>query len=304
MEIAALICNKKLTYDSTFQAYSIYEYLKKQGDQVQVIDYNFLLNESDKKNKMLYDFLSNNIILTANRYRSIEQLEENQPLVDKYIVVNGNYDALNIRTNVNDNIAYGIKDMSNLDINKLEENYSKISTSFENDEDIKRVVDPIFLLSKDEWNNQIKRKSNISKKEDYIFVYSEVVSKEMLNYAVTIAQKNNCKVYIVSDKVEVFFHKGKVLKNVSPMDLAGLISNAQDVITSCNDGIKLSVIFDRNVHIFSTNQNEQLELISELNIGERVVSNPEDYLSSSKDYEYSNKYINELKEISFEFLNK
>lgn len=303
MEIAALVCNNKLSYDSTFQAYSMFEYLKKQGNQVQVIDYNFLSNKSDKKNKMLYNFLSNNIILTVNRYSNLDQFEEKQPLVDKYIVVNGSYNDLNIKTNVNNNIAYGIRNISNLDISKLEENYSKISISFDSKrENINKVVDPIFLLSKEEWSNIIKSKSNISKKDDYILVYSEVVPKEMLKYALNIAQKNKLKVYIVSDKVESILHKGKHLRNVNPIDLASLILNAQDVITSCNDGIKFSVLLDKNIHIFTTNQNEQLGLINELNIEDRIVYDPENYLDSSRNYEYSHKYIDELKEKSFEFL--
>ena len=48
MEIATLVCNNGLNYDITFQTYSMYEYLKKQGNQVQIVDYNFL-NKDDRK---------------------------------------------------------------------------------------------------------------------------------------------------------------------------------------------------------------------------------------------------------------
>lgn len=303
MEIATLVCNKKLSYESTFQAYSMYEYLKKQGNQVQIIDYNFLEDRNNKKNQMLYNFLSNNTVLTVNRYGSIEQLEENQPLVDRYIVVNGNYNDLNIKINGNNNIAYGIKDISNSDMSRLEQEYFKISTAFNiNNENSKRVIDPIFLLSKEEWYDEINENSKIDKNSEYVLIYSDIVTKDMLKYAYAISQKNNLKIYIVSEKVDAIFFKGKKFNNINPLELADLISNAQEVITSCDDGIKLSVLFDRNLHIFTTQENEQLELIHELNIQNRIVDNPQQCLVSARNYEYSNKVIEELKENSYEFL--
>ena len=61
MEIATLVCNNGLNYDLVFQTYSMFEYLKGQGNQVQIIDYNFLKNDN-KKSEMLYDFLTKNIM--------------------------------------------------------------------------------------------------------------------------------------------------------------------------------------------------------------------------------------------------
>lgn len=303
MEIAALVCNKKLNYDSTLQAYSIYEYLKGQGNQVQIIDYNFLKEKSNKKNDMLYNFLNNNIALTLTRYKNLNQVEQNLPLADKYIVVNGNYSDLTLQMDVENSIAYRAKDISLPELNYLNQNYSKISTSFDiNNETTPKVVDPVFLLSKEKWYDIISNKSSINIEEGYVLVYSEVVTKEMLTYANNIAKNNNCKVYIVSDKIEGIFYKGKRLNNVEPFDLINLISNAHDVITSCDDGIKLSVIFEKNVHIFSTQDDNQIELISELKVENRIVNNIGNVLSGDMDYEQSNKVIEEIKEESYKFL--
>lgn len=303
MEIAALVCNKKLNYDSTFQAYSIYEYLKGQGNQVQIIDYNFLKDKTSKKNEMLYKFLNQNTILTLNRYKSLNQIEQNLPLADKYIVVNGNYSDLTIQMNADNSIAYRAKGVSSPELDYLRKNYSKLSTSFDlNNDVIKKVVDPIFLLSKEEWYDIINQKSNINVQSDYVLIYSEVVTKGMIDYANTIAQNNNCKVYIVSDKVEGLFYKGKRLSGVEPFDLACLIYNAHDIVTSCDDGIKMSVLFEKNVHIFTTQLDEQIELIDELGLEKRVVNDIESVLSSPIDYIESNKFIQEVREDSFEFL--
>jgi len=303
MEIAALVCNKKLNYDSTLQTYSIYEYLKGQGNQVQIIDYNFIKEKNTKKNEMLYNFLNNNIALTLTRYKNLNQVEQNLPLADKYIVVNGNYSDLTLKIDEKECIVYRAKDVSLPELNYLSNNYSKISTSFEsNNDNAQKVVDPLFLLPKEKWYDIISNKSGVNLENDYVFVYSEVVTKDMIQYANALAQKNNYKVYILSDKVQSIFYKGKRLNNIEPFDLINLISSAHDVITSCDDGIKLSVIFEKNIHIFSTQNEEQIELINELKVENRVVNNIDSILSGDMEYEESNKTIDKIKEESYKFL--
>ena len=301
MEIATLVCNNGLNYDLVFQTFSMFEYLKGQGNQVQIIDYNFLKNDN-KKSEMLYDFLTNNVVLTFNRYNDVNQLEDNLPLADRFVVLNGEYNELTLQMSGDKNIAYGIK--TNLsDINNISDNFSKVSTFYDaKDEKINRVIDPIFLLSKEEWYDLISEENNINMPIDYILIYSDTVSKEMLNYASQIASNNNSKIYIVADKVEGVFHKGKRLKNIEPFELLKFIYNAQDVITSCNDGIKFSVLFEKNLHIFSNEDENQVELINDLNLRRRVVNESNQIISQNIGYNDSYKEIDKLLENSVEFL--
>ncbi len=301
MEIATLVCNNGLNYDLVFQTYSMFEYLKGQGNQVQIIDYNFLKNDN-KKSEMLYDFLTNNVVLTFNRYNDVNQLEDNLPLADRFVVLNGEYNELTLQMSGDKNLAYGIK--TNLsDISNISDNFSKVSTFYDaKDEKINRVIDPIFLLSKEEWYDLISEENNINMPIDYILIYSDTVSKEMLNYASQIASNNNSKIYIVADKVEGVFHKGKRLKNIEPFELLKFIYNAQDVITSCNDGIKFSVLFEKNLHIFSNEDESQVELINDLNLRRRVVNESNQIISQNIGYNDSYKEIDKLLENSVEFL--
>ena len=301
MEIATLVCNNGLNYDLVFQTYSMFEYLKGQGNQVQIIDYNFLKNDN-KKSEMLYDFLTNNVVLTFNRYNDVNQLEDNLPLADRFVVLNGEYNELTLQMSGDKNLAYGIK--TNLsDISNISDNFSKVSTFYDaKDEKINRVIDPIFLLSKEEWYDLISEENNINMPIDYILIYSDTVSKEMLNYASQIASNNNSKIYIVADKVEGVFHKGKRLKNIEPFELLKFIYNAQDVITSCNDGIKFSVLFEKNLHIFSNEDENQVELINDLNLRRRVVNESNQIISQNIGYNDSYKEIDKLLENSVEFL--
>jgi hypothetical protein len=300
MEIATLVCNNGLNYDLVFQTFSMSEYLKRQGNQVQVIDYNFL-KKDNKKSEMLYSFLVNNVVLTFNRYNDVNQLEENLPLADKFIVLNGEYNELSLQMNGNKNIAYGIK--TNLsEINNISDNFFKVSTFYDSkNEKINRVIDPIFLLKKEEWYDIINEET-VNMPIDYILIYSDNVTKEMLSYASKISENSNSKIYIVADKVEGVFYKGKRLKNVEPFELLKLISNAQDVITSCNDGIKFAVLFEKNLHIFSNEDENQIELINDFNLRRMVVSEPNKIVSSNIGYNDSYKEIDRLLENSEEFL--
>lgn len=300
MEIATLVCNNGLNYDLVFQTFSMFEYLKRQGNQVQVIDYNFL-KKDNKKSEMLYSFLVNNVVLTFNRYNDVNQLEENLPLADKFIVLNGEYNELSLQMNGNKNIAYGIK--TNLsEINNISDNFFKVSTFYDSkNEKINRVIDPIFLLKKEEWYDIINEET-VNMPIDYILIYSDNVTKEMLSYASKISENSNSKIYIVADKVEGVFYKGKRLKNVEPFELLKLISNAQDVITSCNDGIKFAVLFEKNLHIFSNEDENQIELINDFNLRRMVVSEPNKIVSSNIGYNDSYKEIDRLLENSEEFL--
>ena len=300
MEIATLVCNNGLNYDLVFQTFSMFEYLKRQGNQVQIIDYNFL-KKDNKKSEMLYSFLVNNVVLTFNRYNDVNQLEENLPLADKFIVLNGEYNELSLQMNGDKNIAYGIK--TNLsDINNISDNFFKVSTFYDSkNEKINRVIDPIFLLKKEEWYDIINEET-VNMPIDYILIYGDNVTKEMLSYASKISENSNSKIYIVADKVEGVFYKGKRLKNVEPFELLKLISNAQDVITSCNDGIKFAVLFEKNLHIFSNEDENQIELINDFNLRRRVVNEPNKIVSSNFVYNDSYKEIDRLLESSVEFL--
>ncbi len=275
MEIAALVCNKKMDYDTVFKTYSLYEYLRKIGNVVEVIDYNFLRRKSDKKNKMLYEFLNNNIIMTVNRYNSVEQIEECLPLADKFIVANGDYNDLKIRFNSNNVLAYGINNININELNNIADRYSKISFSSNNSQldGMIKVIDPVFLLSKNEWEDIVDINSNIQINTKYVLIYASIANKEMLNYASKMVENSNKKLYIVADKIEKLFFKAKRLNNVTPFNLLGLIQNAEAVITNLNDGIKFSAILDKKVHIFTDNSNEQVGIINSLALRNRVVLN-------------------------------
>ena len=297
MELAILSCNNKLNNDTAFQIFAMYEYLKRQGNNVQVVDCGL---KDYKKN---YDFLSSNVVLTVNTYMDYRRFEENQPLVDKYIILNYDCDDENLNLNGKENIIYGINNISNKQIEKIANDGYKISSIVDlKNKNIKNVVDPVFLISKEQWLDEVNQKSKIDVGADYVLVYSDIVTKEMLKYAEDISRKNCLKMYVVADKIQAIFYKGKRIKNTNIIDLANLISNAQTVVTSCNDAIKLAVIFDKNLHIFDVQDDEQIELIDKLNLKKRIVKDTSRVLEPWQEYKDIKEKMEDLKTDSYELL--
>ena len=297
MELAILSCNNKLNNDTAFQIFAMYEYLKRQGNNVQVVDCGL---KDYKKN---YDFLSSNVVLTVNTYMDYRRFEENQPLVDKYIILNYDCDDENLNLNGKENIIYGINNISNKQIEKIANDGYKISSIVDlKNKNIKNVVDPVFLISKEQWLDEVNQKSKIDVGADYVLVYSDIVTKEMLKYAEDISRKNCLKMYVVADKIQAIFYKRKRIKNTNIIDLANLISNAQTIVTSCNDAIKLAVVFDKNLHIFDVQDDEQIELIDKLNLKKRIVKDTSRVLEPWQEYKDIKEKIEDLKTDSYELL--
>ena len=306
MEIAALVCNDKLDYESALKTYSIFQINRKMGNQVQIVDYNYLnpdiKNVFDKmKNNNLYSFLENNTIFTSRRYSSFEHLEDNIPLADSYMIVNPSFNSLDVFPREKC-VIYGVKDIDENEIDRIKDDYKDFSTSFHlRDNDVSSVVDPLFLLSKEDWYEFGEKSSLPDENKEYILVYGKNIEKDMLAYAKSLSEKNNSKIYIIADKVNALLYKGKRILNASPADLVKLMSNASDIITSSNEGIRFSVIFEKKLHIFNDSSDEsQLELINELKLLDRIVTSQDRIILKESE---NKEAIDKLKELREKSLN-
>lgn len=278
MEIAALVCNDKLDYESALKTYAVFQSTRKMGNQIQIVDYNYLdVNEKNifekAKNTNLYNFLENNTIFTSRRYHTFDQLEDNIPLADEYFLINPSFGSLDVFPREKC-IVYGVKNIDENEISMIKEDYKSFSVNDEiNESECRSVVDPLFLLTKEEWYEFAEKSNMPEDNKDYILIYGNVIEKDMLAYAKNLADNNNSKIYIVADKVNSLLYKGKRVQNPTPADLVKLMSNATDIITSRNDGIRMSVVLEKRVHIFNdSNDESQLELINELRLLDRIVT--------------------------------
>lgn len=111
--------------------------------------------------------------------------------------------------------------------------------------DVTVVLDPVFLLAKDEWNRLI---SHESIEEEYILVYFLGNNKSNIKKAKKYAKARNKKLKIIpifKSRSESGFEMG-----VGPLEFLGLIKGASAVLTDSFHGVAFSVIFEKEFYVF------------------------------------------------------
>lgn len=114
------------------------------------------------------------------------------------------------------------------------------------DRKISVVLDPVFLLSAQEWHS-------VSKKLDitfpYIFCYFLGENKEQRERAIRIAKINDCKLVTIPNmngfkNSDINFGDIQI-ENAGPREFLGLIENAKGVITDSFHATAFSIIFNK-----------------------------------------------------------
>lgn len=165
-----------------------------------------------------------------------------------------------------------------------------------------QVMDPVFLLSKKEWNNMTYE---VDKKESYIFVYDfdgNILIKEI---SMKIAKENNLKIY-TPYKCD---YSDKVITNMGPIDFISYIKNAEFIISNSFHGTAFSIIFEKQFVVANRKEainTRMTDLLSILKIENRLISEDYNFSNIIKkiNYDEVNKYVNNRLEISKMYLEK
>ena len=140
--------------------------------------------------------------------------------------------------------------------------------------DIKSVLDPTFLLDREEWK-KIAIIPKVSKR--YILVYQVCKDRSVLRIARQIAHQINARIIEITaypDWKFCFYKK----QCVSPEKFLGYFQGAECVVTSSFHGAAFSIIFNKPFYIVDIvsmrdGSNSRLQsLVSSLNLQERYVS--------------------------------
>lgn len=167
-------------------------------------------------------------------------------------------------------------------------------------DNVTTVLDPVFLLSKSEWIQNIA--DPYFSDSGYILMYAFNCTKEIAAYARERAKKQGKKFYIINTMVNDYrYNCDHHFWNCSPNRFVSLFKNADEVITNSFHGLCFSIIFQKQVHIFSkyTGGNSRLfDLIHEINLPnckEGFIINYDDvYKRLSQKIDYSKSFIDEI----------
>ena len=175
-------------------------------------------------------------------------------------------------------------------------------------QDVVHVLDPVFLLSKEEWMNYFPS-TNVE--EQYIAVYLLSVSHYAIGIAQELAEYFKCKIKIITTKTYSQY-RGKnieIIKGESPAAFVSLFANAKFIVTNSFHGTAFAINFNKPF-ITVTRRSKRVNsrftcLFDVLSISNRLVYEDDnikvsDYLSM--DYTSINQVLTRERVISIEFL--
>lgn len=167
------------------------------------------------------------------------------------------------------------------------------------------VLDPTFLLNRDEWNKQAILPERIKGKE-YILLYAVSEFERSAQIAKQLAGQFNCEIVQIRQR-----RVGKVdgaigFRNASPEEFLGLFANAKATVVSSFHGLCFSLIFQKEFYctVSDINSSRLTDLLASLGVKDRVIYN--DDLSDHSSLDYVNQIepkLKSLKSQSIECLN-
>lgn len=287
--------------------------------------------KSLKRKREFDKFKKEYLTLTEKRYTSNEELKDNLPQADIYICgsdqiwntlhKNGRDPAfyLDFVPNSKVKISYA----ASFATETIEEKYKefvknqvlkldsvgvreKSGLSILKKLDIENainVVDPAFLLEKEEWDKISTEEFN----DKYILVYDFDKSKLIENIVKDIVKSTGYKVYSINADKPKYADRHFNLNG--PKTFISLLKNAEIIVSNSFHSVVFSVIYNKNIII--TNRSESIntrmrDLLDDLNLKNRLVD--ENYnineLLSDIDYESVKKIIEGKINLSKNYINQ
>lgn len=325
MKICTITCHNALNYGARLQAYALVSYLRKQGHDVEVIDYRpdymtfrekvwywpgFSLKKWAKlflqlrqrkdtchRHSCFEDFSNKYIPCTKITYCNIEDLRQNPPIADVYIAGsdqiwntsfrNGmdaayyldfgdkrtkriSYAASFATTVLADGTESFVKEHLSLfnEISVREESGVHILSSLGYQS--KLVIDPVFLLSAEEWDDSIGCED---RNEQYVLVYDFMGSDTIKQLAKRLAKLFGCKIYSIGARRFGYAHKN--FTQSAPQIFVELIRNARCVLSNSFHGTAFAMIHHRDFFVVEREDglNDRMsDLLMRYNLTSRMIN--------------------------------
>ena len=250
------------------------------------------------KRKRMYDsFTQKYLPMTEKKYISNKDLKNNLPEADIYFAGsdqiwntffnNGRDPAFYLEFVPNTKIkasyaaSFATEDiikewqprvtswLHNLDYISVRESSGKSILEKLGFSNVTTVLDPVFLLKKEQWDKMIVP---YSFKEDYILVYDFDENKYVENFARMMARKNNWKIY------SIFKCKygDKCFESEGPEMFLNLIKNAAFVISNSFHATAFSLIYHKEFIVFKREEGintRMSDLVECVGLTERIITN-------------------------------
>lgn len=281
-----------------------------------------------RRKRKFDEFTQKYLHLTPHRFRSNEELKANPPKADVYIAgsdqiwntlfKNGRDAAfyLDFAPKGTKRIAYAAsfatKDvveeykpfvrrmLQGFDSISLRERISLPLLESMDRKDGVAVCDPVFLLSREQWNNILPASSI---EEKYLLVYDTENSNKIRDIALSIAKEKKLKIFNISGSRKSYVDKDFWAS--SPIDFVQLIRDAEFIVSNSFHATAFSLIFQREFCIVNRSEaiNERmLSLLEQYGLQDRLITDIVKGLLSSIDYSKVQPKIEQDIEASKQYL--
>jgi hypothetical protein len=355
MKINTLTTYDVYNYGASLQAYALQNYLIQQGHDVEIINYQpeyltrkynymwvnpeskmskylctriiyrilkFLQRQTTLKRKKQFDVFNHQILkVTRKKYLTYEELKNNPPNADLYIV--GSDQIWNTFYETGRDSAFYLEfvqkgekasyaaSFSYLDIDS--NNLRRIQKSLEKFKAVSVreyhglkilekinisgtwVLDPVFLLSTKDWK---KLMTNFCKTEKYLLIYDFEKNELLKDFAIEYAKQKNLKIYSINDTYPLPY-ADRNFNNAGPKEFLSLIYNCDAFISNSFHGTAFSIIFNKPVFVFNRHRhkvNSRMESIMTLfELNEFIINNKTEFKKAiNTDFNFDQ--INSIKE--------
>ena len=117
---------------------------------------------------------------------------------------------------------------------------------------IKLVCDPVFLLSKDQWDRSTQHLRNI--KEPYVLCYNLFQSPECKKQAEIVSKQLGIRLLEIVGAITSDSYKNYMIRSIGPLAFVEYIKEASFVVTSSFHGTAFSLIFQRPFYVIGLKQ--------------------------------------------------
>ena len=310
--------SKMSKYAITRTAYRILKYIQRQ---------------TTMGRKYQFDYFNHQILKeTATVYHSFEELKKNPPQADLYLV--GSDQIWNVFYEAGRDPAFfldwvkegkkasyaasfsylEIDEANKRRIQKSLQSFTAVSVREFHGIDILSnmnitgtwVLDPIFLLSIEEWK---KLMSPFNKKEKYLLIYDFEGNKELKEFAIQYAKTKNLKIYSINDTYPLLYaHRN--FGCAGPKEFLALIYHCDTFVSNSFHGTAFSILFNKPVFVFNRHRhkvNSRMEsLMTLFGLTDCILTDRTMYISAlqkSFDYTTINQKIKSELEKSKQFID-
>ncbi len=178
------------------------------------------------------------------------------------------------------------------------------------DTDVPVVLDPTFLLNKEDWK-KISKPCNVKSKKYNLFYFLDEPSDMCISCIKKILKDSGLPIIAMPYKLDGISEFGNVeYADAGPLEFLDLIENADIIFTDSFHGTALSINYNKNFYVFDrqygSNQSQVsriADLLDTFKLENRFISDEKLIINQEIDYNSVNEKLKELRHTSNEYLD-